>query len=161
MSRSGYCVLFAGLAAALGGCERTALSGPPELRLGRDNCAECGMLIVEDRCAAAMLVETDGFREHLLFDDIGCMLARDRDTGHGSDPVARFVRDHSARSWIDADRAILVVADPDRIATPMASGLIAFGTEADATAKAVELEGTTARYADLLHRSAQAARGDR
>ena len=47
-------ILGAGLAAAslLAGCDRAPLSGPPELRLGRDECVECGMIINDDRCSS-------------------------------------------------------------------------------------------------------------
>ena len=63
------------LALGLAGCARVDLSRPPELRAGRDECGECGMLISDERCAAASLVERDGAREFVLFDDIGCQLA--------------------------------------------------------------------------------------
>ena len=36
--------------ATLASCQQTPLTGPPELKLGRQECGDCGMLINEDRC---------------------------------------------------------------------------------------------------------------
>jgi nitrous oxide reductase accessory protein NosL len=114
------------IAALLAACEREPLTGPPELRLGRDECRECGMLIYEDRAAAALLLESPAGREHALFDDIGCMLDFERTPGENETVLARFVRDYAARTWLDADRAAYLFAHPDHLPTPMASGIAAF-----------------------------------
>ncbi len=105
------------------GCDRAPPDGPPTLRLGRDLCAECGMSIVEDRCSAALLVERDGGRAHLLFDDIGCLLDHER---HGSAGtiVGRFVHDHDDGRWIEAGIAHYLMSESIR--TPMDSWLVAF-----------------------------------
>jgi nitrous oxide reductase accessory protein NosL len=111
---------------ALAACVRNELSGPPELRPGRDECHECGMIINEDRFAAALLVEDRGRREHLLFDDIGCMLDSERAGLAPRTVLLRFVHDHDSRAWVDAQRASFVFADADAVHTPMGSGILAF-----------------------------------
>ncbi len=120
------------LVAGAWSCAREALTGPPALRLGRDECAECGMIISEDRSASAMLVERRGRREHLLYDDIGCMLDDERDGVADAAILERHVRDHATREWVRADAATYVLAGPDALPTPMGSGIAAFATRARA-----------------------------
>ncbi len=116
----------------LPGCVREPLSGPPTLRPGRDECAECGMLINDERCSSGLLVEEDGRRTHLLFDDIGCMLDIERDAGGDRVVLDRFVRDHGTKAWIKAGDAIYLFTDSASLSTPMGSGIIAFAIRADA-----------------------------
>ena len=132
MKRS-LCMLapLAAMIAAPGACRRAELSGPPELRIGRDPCAECGMLLGEDRCAAALLVQADGDREHLVFDDIACMLDHRR-TNPALPVLSACVRDYSARDWISADSAWYLQGRDGSPATPMASGIVAFASRAAA-----------------------------
>lgn len=110
------------------GCGRSPLSGPPELRLGRDECVECGMIISEDRCSSAMLVERDGMRDHVLFDDIGCMLDYERESLDGAIVVDRFVHDYSTRAWVRVDAATFLAAPTDKLVTPMSSGMVAYAS---------------------------------
>ena len=111
------------LTLVLAGCGRGDPDGPPTLRLGRDECAECGMMISEDRCAAALLVNGDEGRVHRVFDDIGCML--DWERAHPDEPpTARFVHDYDRAEWCEATGAGYL--DGSSIRTPMASGLLAF-----------------------------------
>jgi copper chaperone NosL len=115
-----------------GGCSRPPLSGPPELRLGREECAECGMLVVENRFSAAALVERSGEKVYEYFDDIGCMLDRDDDRDGSSTVDARYVHDHATGAWLLAEHALYVRVDHRRLQTPMGSGLAAFGDRAEA-----------------------------
>ena len=88
------------LAPLLAACQRDGLSGPPTLRLGRDECAECGMAIHDEPASAAMLVEQGGRRDHLLFDDIGCMLDLERSRENELSVVGRFVHHRIGGGWI-------------------------------------------------------------
>lgn len=137
------------LAPALSGCEGRPLSGPPDLRLGHDPCVECGMLISEDRCSSALLIHRDGRREHLLFDDIGCMLDIEREGIEGATVLQRFVHDHDSRQWLDADTATFLIADPDRLPTPMASGMVAYAGRAAAESAQRRFGGDVTDYAVL------------
>lgn len=132
-------------------CGRPPLSGPPELHLGRDECGTCGMILNEDRCAAAMLVEQDGQRRHLVFDDIGCML----DFEPGSAPstiIATFVRDYEERAWVDASLATYLTNE--KIATPMGYGFIAFARRERAVARQAAVGGELLDYDAVVKRRA-------
>lgn len=128
------CVLVPFVCASLTtlACEREPLSGPPTLRLGRDECLECGMSIMEDRCSTAMLVECAGQRSHRLFDDIGCMLDVEDAGIDGCVVLERYVHDHGTRDWVAAEEALFLVTDSDALTTPMGSGLVAFARREDA-----------------------------
>lgn len=135
------------------GCDQAPLSGPPELRLGRDECAECGMLISEDRCCAALLVETppaSGHRTHLLYDDLGCLLDAEIHRVGEFTVLERHVRDHPARMWLRAESAVFLKAPPDNVHTPMASGMVAFANPAQADSEAIRSSGTRTDFAGLL-----------
>lgn len=130
------------------GCGRATLSGPPELRLGRDECGECGMLISEDRCSSALLVERDGRREHVLYDDIGCMLDAEAE-GLDGEIVERFVHDHATKQWVTARSATLLLADPDALPTPMGSGIVAFASAVSAQEAQAAHGGALLAYEQL------------
>lgn len=120
--------------AMLTACDPGERTGPPELRLGRDQCAECGMLIMEDRCSSATLVEDRGRRAYRLFDDIGCMLDDLRENPADVTVIDRFVHDHGTRAWIRAADAVFLSADPTSLHTPMGTGMVAFAARDDAHA---------------------------
>lgn len=142
------------LLAPLGSCSKP-LSGPPELRLGRDECAECGMLIAEDRCSCALLIDDQGAPRHALFDDVGCLL--DYRMKDSAPPVLEaYVHDHQSRAWVPAESAWFVQHDPGAVRTPMGTGLIAFAAESDARAAAQLSAGVVLDYPGVF-----AARRDR
>lgn len=116
----------------LAACSSEPLTGPPEVKLGRSECAACGMIISEDRCSSALLIEHDGRREYRLFDDIGCMLDDERESGEGRRSIERYVHDHDTRGWIEASRAVYLFTEHDAIATPMGSGIVAYATSESA-----------------------------
>jgi len=101
------------------------------------------MSIDDPRFAAAWRTP-DGSERH--FDDVGCLVnARRRD-----DPPAGsryWVHDYRSESWLDAEAATYVLAPS--IKTPMASGLVAFASAADATAAVPASDGPLA-WADVL-----------
>ncbi len=136
------------LFAAGAGCARTPDDGPPTIRLGRDECLECGMTIVEERSAAAMLVEVNRRRDGLLFDDIGCMLDA-WDSRPELHVVRAFVHAYDGSGWVEAQRAHFVRADADRLRTPMGSGIGAFTTAEAARAAHGRTAGTLLDLAAL------------
>jgi copper chaperone NosL len=146
---AGVGVLLAALLAILPSCERQALTGPPDLRLGRDECAACGMLINEDRCSSALLLRREGVAEHACFDDIGCMLDYEFDT-KGLEVLDRFLHDHPTRRWVNANAAIILYSDPDKVATPMGSGIIAFADRAAAEDAKTKFGGDLLDFAALV-----------
>ncbi|HMN41048.1 MAG TPA: nitrous oxide reductase accessory protein NosL [Phycisphaerales bacterium] len=134
-------------ALGLGGCGGEELSGPPDIRLGRDECVHCGMSIVEDRFSCAMLVLEQGRPEHALFDDIGDML--DHERAHPELVVEkRFVHDFNTRAWHEAQGCTFTYAES--VHTPMGSGLAAFADEASARAQAEKAGGRVLTYEQLV-----------
>lgn len=116
----------------LAGCSETAIDGPPDIRFGQDECVHCGMIISDDRCAAAAIVQIDGQRRYALFDDIGDLFEYERSQKDIS-VLSRYVRDYDSRQWIDAGQAQFVRIPG--LATPMGSGLIAYADRGDAEKK--------------------------
>jgi len=134
------------LACMLAACDGSPIEGPPQLRLGRDICAECGMSVVEDRCSAAMLVERPDGRAHLLFDDIGCLL--DYERLHEQERIVdRFVHDHGDGAWIPASSATYLMAESIR--TPMDSWLVAFTTADRARSEQERAGGSVLAWREL------------
>lgn len=149
MMRASVAVLLAVVVTLAPSCRRDELSGPPDLRLGRDECVECGMLINEDRCSTAFLIVRGGRREYVMFDDIGCMLDYEAKERADAAIVEGYVRDHGTRAWIAHTRAAYLVTDPDRLPTPMGSGMVAFAAKADAERARAEFGGTVMEYGGL------------
>ncbi len=135
---------------SLSACNRAQLAGPPELRLGRDECKECGMLVNEDRCSSAMLVDQDGRHVHLVFDDIGCMLDMDPAKADITSIIDVYVHDFSTKAWVRSTDAQFLCTDPKALHTPMGSGMVAFMHRADAEAAQKQHGGQILSY-DQLH----------
>jgi copper chaperone NosL len=132
-----------------GGCSRDDYSGPPQMRLGRDECIECGMIISEDRSSAAMLIEKGGRREYMMFDDIGCLLDYERDHSDEYRHVQSFVRDYSSGEWLEAGKAHYLFADRKKLLTPMGTGMAAFGSEEGVRRAQAEYGGEIMSLPDL------------
>ncbi len=147
-------VLLIGLVLSFTGCAEEPITGPPQLRLGHVECAECGMIVSEDRFSAAFLIDRRGRREHLAFDDIGCMLDHEREHGSGTADglviLERFVHDHDTRAWAEAGGASFLLAEPDRIQTPMGSGIAAFGSREGAESARATVPGVVMDYNQLI-----------
>ena len=108
---------------------------PPEINYGQEMCDECGMVIDDQRFAAATLLING---EYLKFDDAGEMLSYHMN--HPEDQVAAwFVHDYSTEEWIRGETATFV--NSATIQTPMASGIVAFADPEQAEAFAVERSG--------------------
>lgn len=137
--------------ALLYGCRGEVLTGPPTLRMGRDECAECGMIISEDRCSSALLIErgNPGDREHAMFDDIGCMLDYEHHLAQETRVVQGFVHDHESRAWVPASGAFFLYANRDRLRTPMGSGIAAFSQRAGADEARRQFDGEIMDYQKL------------
>lgn len=140
----GSAVVVAGTALGAGcGSKTTDPSAPPEIRYGQERCAYCTMSIDDARFAAAW--RTPGQSER-HFDDIGCMVNAHR---RESLPTgSRFwVHSYTSQDWLDANQATYVVAQT--IKTPMAYGVAAFATAAEASATVPAAKATLA-WADVL-----------
>lgn len=93
-------------------------AGPPEILYGLEECSACGMIISEERYAAAV---TEAGAETLKFDDLGCMLrSRDRIAAD----AGIWVHDVDTGEWVDGTAAWYLRSEPTL--TPMGSGVLAF-----------------------------------
>lgn len=137
-----------GILAALSSCGRPPPDGPPDLRLGRDECRECGMIINEDRSAAGVQLDQDGRILPALFDDIGCMLDLE-DKESGARAVGRYVHDFGHRTWLPAQDAIFLLSSETALPTPMGSGIAAFSGRSDAEAAQRSRGGVLLDYEQL------------
>lgn len=137
-------------AAALpAGCERQELVGPPDIRLARDQCAECGMIISDERFSCALLVARDSRREHIIFDDIGCMLDFEQRHLDGAAVIDRFTREYVAKEWVPASAATFLACDARIVPTPMGSGVLVFQSPAAAKELQERLSGDLMDFSQL------------
>lgn len=121
---------------ALVSCADEPTLDPPEVRWGQDVCAECGMILSDDRYAAAVVAIYDGERHEYLYDDLGEMLAHPPDT-KGS--TRQWARDMQTREWINTSTAHFVRSR--LLHTPMGYGVVAFANLQDAKTLSDENDG--------------------
>jgi copper chaperone NosL len=150
MKRKLLIAMFA--AACFGpGCDREEAGGPPEVRFGRDECAECKMSIVEERSAAAARVQTPDGPDVLLFDDLGCLIDLESSAQVPAlEMTERWTRDYGSRKWTRAETATFVFSE--KIRTPMGSWIAAFAAPAVAEASHREVGGELLTYEQLVVR---------
>ncbi len=120
-------------------------TGIPEIKLGKQQCARCGMVIADGRFASAW---RDANAKVRVFDDPGCMLLDQLELApaEGSE---YWVADYSDEALIDATTAEYVVSA--EIRSPMAYGIAAFASRAAADGAVGNLGGTVADWAGVLH----------
>ena len=132
---------------------------PPDIRYGEDVCAQCNMIISDERFASAVAYEVGpGRYETAAFDDIGDML--DWAAAHPDQPlVAWYVHDYESKEWTDATTATYVVTD--QVATPMASGILAFAgaDRADVMAYGLGLKTSDWTTLTTLHKAGEIGSG--
>ncbi len=127
------------------GCGQSVnTDAPPEIMYGQDVCDRCGMIISEEKFAAAYWTK-DG--EAHRFDDIGGMLAYTAE--NPQDIASYWVHDITTGEWIRAENAYYVL-DSD-LMTPMGFGIAACAEEDQAHALAYGKEDVLVmNFADLL-----------
>ena len=151
-----FCFLLSAAALlAVPGCGPDELSGPPEIRYGQEECVECGMIISEERFAAAILVADDAGGRYLLFDDTGDLLDYER-THPDLIVRERFVHDSGTREWVNAESAWYVLAEG--VQTPMGSGILAFAQRPAADESQARHSGRLLNFTDLAAIRAESRR---
>ena len=109
-----------------------------------DICAFCKMAISQVGYAA-QFIDKDG--STFKFDDIGCMIRFAVRENRRSSAVVFFVMDYKDRRWLTAERATYVKSE--RTASPMGSGVIAFGEGSRAHEFAGRNDGRVLLFHDL------------
>jgi copper chaperone NosL len=116
---------------------------PPTIHYGEDMCQMCGMIISDERRAAAYVTRSG---ESFIFDDTGEMVKH-----HLQNPTevaVFFVHDYEAKSWIRGETAYYILSD--KITTPMLSGLVASASKEKAQSLAAESTGQVMTFDEVL-----------
>ncbi len=150
MRSTSFASLLMGALALAAGCDRQELAGPPTIRLARDQCAECGMIINDERFSCALLVERDSRREHVLFDDVGCMLDFEHRDATNTRVIDRFAHEYTTKAWLSPHRASFLFCDASKVPTPMGSGILAFAGPGEATKQQGQLGGEVMDFTRLV-----------
>ncbi len=130
------------LALILGACGGAAdAKGPRDIAYGRDICVQCGMIINEERFAAAYTL-ADGTEK--VFDDLGGLLLHQRATGDAIDPGHTWVHDFETAEPVDVADAYFVATLS--VSTPMGHSILAFTHEERAVAFASEVGGEVIQW---------------
>lgn len=133
-------------ACAMAGCRSEADSGPPSVRYGDSICAECGMIVSDERFATSTVIEGDRGDEPLIFDDFNCQMIFE--SKHGDLVVVdRWSHDYNSREWLTMSQAWFVKSD--QLHTPMASNIAAFSTKDQAESIADPLGGEVVDFQTL------------
>lgn len=132
----------------LAGCSSEQSFEPVEINPEVDVCEVCNMSLSHD-AYATQLFSKDG--DVFLFDDIGCMfeyVEKDKEIAK-EDIEVEYVRDLETGDWIQIENAYFVYNSD--VWTPMANGVVSFGTEESADAFVEEQGGgEVLNYEQLL-----------
>ena len=125
------------LAIAVAACGETSeASGPPDIQYGRDICVQCGMIINEEKFAAAYTLD-DGTEKS--FDDVGGLVLHQRETGDSLNLDNTWVHDYETVEWVDVQNAYFVATLS--VSTPMGHSILSFSDEERAQAFASSVGG--------------------
>jgi len=135
-------------ALVLSACNRQQPLAPPEVQYGQSECADCGMIVSDQRYAAGLILETaQGERVPRVFDDIGCMVKYEQHQKDGK-VLAHYVKDYQTNQWLAVEQAVLV--HRQQIQSPMGYGLAAAGSREDAQKLAAGDANALTDFATLL-----------
>lgn len=116
---------------------------PPDIAYGQTVCDACGM-IIDDAHFAGATITVEG-KTH-QFDDIGEMLVYHMEHLEEQAEVW-FVHDYATETWIRGETAFYVMSE--KIASPMAGGVVAFADQAAAATYAAEHQATVMSFDDV------------
>lgn len=117
--------------------------GPRPVALGSELCDHCHMTVADDRFIAQLVTGTG---KVLIYDDPGCLATALRDGVVEGDQIrSLWVTNYlEPAALLDAHDAWFVQSDG--VHTPMASGLVAVPSKAQADSLAGSLNGTVLRW---------------
>ena len=131
---------------ALSGCGSVENDGPPSVRFGDSVCAECGMIVSDERFATSTIVVGDRGNQAMIFDDFNCQI--NFETKHAELVVVdRWSHDHGTNEWMHMADAWFV--ESEQLRTPMASNIASFLDKEHADAFAIPLDGTVVGFDTL------------
>lgn len=121
---------------------------PQPIKFGTDNCDHCKMTISDKKFGAEM-VNSKG--KAYKFDDIGCMLDYKKEyaKSHPDEQVTFFsINYYSPEKFVNMQDAFIL--QNGSVRTPMASGMVAFGTKEDAEKAKGEYGGEVVTGASVM-----------
>ena len=128
---------------ALASCGK---KGPEPIALGKDNCANCGMIISDAKFGAELIT---GKGKLYTFDSVECLAGYLNKKGKGTEVGSLWVVDFNRPpALIDATKASYLVSDG--LKSPMGLNLCAFGEREAATGMGVRYPGTVLRTCKIL-----------
>lgn len=138
---------LAALLATIGattGCGPEPTLDAPEVHYGMAVCEVCGMIVSDERYAAAIVMIEDGRSRFVVLDDIGELF--DFQPASGTE-FRRYVNDQRTLEWVEATEATYLVSD--NLKTPMATGVAAFASRQAAAEVLSEFGGSLVSFAEL------------
>ena len=118
---------------------------PKEISAETDVCEVCNMTIAHMDYAGQIVFKNN---DHLVFDDLGCLMEYIIDNGDGNIGAA-YIKDESTHKWINVKDAVYVYEA--NYWTPMNYGVLGFADEQSAKDYMAENgEGKQLVYDDLL-----------
>ena len=144
-------LLVLGLSSLAGCTAEDAELRPPVMHYGEDACDICSMIISEDRFSSAITVRRGSRVSHLLFDDVGEMLAAPRPA---ADEMRWWSHDAGTRQWIDAETAVFLFSE--KLMTPMGTGVAAYATKEAAEQARTVWPGEIVEFTEARRRLAAA-----
>jgi len=145
MNGSLAALLFFGCSVvALTGCDRqSADAGPPAIALGNSVCAECNMIISDERFATASMIDGPRGAEPRLFDDFNCQINFENE--HTDQIVlTRWSHEYDQPAWFKTQGAYFLLSP--KLQTPMASSAAAFASQEAAENARQRLGGEVLRF---------------
>ena len=101
---------------------------PKEISAETDVCEVCNMTIAHMDYAGQIVFKNN---DHLVFDDLGCLMEYIIDNGEG-DIGAAYIKDESTNEWINVKDAVYIY--DANYWTPMNYGVLAFAKQENADA---------------------------
>lgn len=145
MGRSGrYLWIF--LMVSLWALASCGKKGPEPIALGKDNCANCGMIASDAKFGAELITRKGKLYK---FDSVECLAGYLNKKGKGEEVGSLWVVDFNHPSTlIDATKAFYLVSE--RLPSPMGLNLSAFGQREAATGMSGQYSGKVLSWDEVL-----------
>lgn len=121
---------------------------PEKITYGKDSCAECKMTIMDVKFGAEIVT---GKGKVYKFDDVHCIAGFMERRGVQMNDIHQvlFVNYNNKDEFVNVETAEFVVSS--RLKSPMGGNAVAFKNQAEANAKAAEIEGKVTNWPTLYN----------